>query len=222
MKKTQTEYPLEFQTASDIAHPKLVAIYIRVSKLDQHPENQELELRQYAKAHNFQIADVYEDRISGAKDTRPGLDRLMQDARAGRFKTVIVWKVDRLGRSVAHMVQVIQEWKNLGIDLIITTLGIDTSTPVGKLALGVLMQISEFERELIRERIQLGLNERKDQLEKKGFFINKKGDKVMKLGRPKGAGDKKRRRLSGYYQRWTGKQSTPIKNKDFAKVGNEK
>lgn len=191
-----------------------VALYARVSKLDQHPENQEVELRQYAKTHNFEIVDVYEDRISGAKSTRPGLDRLMQDARAGKFKTVICWKIDRLGRSVPHMVQVIQEWRNLGIDLIITTLGFDTSTPTGKLVLGVLMQIAEFERELIRERILLGLERKKREYAKQG----------KKLGRPKGAHDKKRRTTSGYVLRWANKnkKTTPGKSRVFPKVENEK
>jgi len=174
-----------------------VALYARVSKLDQHPENQIQELENYAKTRNYEIYDNYVDKISGAKDTRPGLDRLMQDARAGKFKTVIVWKIDRLGRNVVHMGQVIQEWENLGIDLVITTLGVDTSTPTGKLVLGVLMQISQFERELIRERIILGLERKKREYKKQG----------KKLGRPKGSKDKnpRGRRKSGYYQRWAKK-----------------
>lgn len=167
-----------------------VALYCRVSKLDQHAENQEIELKDYSKRNNFEIYKIYIDRISGAKDTRPALNDLMTDARKKRFNAVIVWKVDRLGRSVAHMTQVIQEWQNLGIDLIITTLGIDTRTPTGKLILGILKQIAEFERELIRERILLGLERRKKQ--------------GKPLGRPKGSKDKnpKGRRKSGYYRRW--------------------
>jgi len=183
---------------------KRVALYVRVSKLEQHPENQEIELKQYAKNHNFKISDIYEDRISGAKDSRPRLNDLMTDARKKQFAAVIIWKVDRLGRSVAHMAQIIQEWDNLGIDLIITTLGVDTRTPAGKLVLGVLMQIAEFERELIRERIQLGLERRKRELKTKGYFI-KDGKKITKLGRPKGKKDEGRRRKSGYYQRWAKK-----------------
>jgi len=166
-----------------------VALYCRVSKLDQHPENQEIELKDYAKRNNFEIYKVYIDKISGAKDTRPALNDLMMNARKKMFKAVLVWKVDRLGRSVAHMNQVIQEWQNLGIDLIITTLGVDTRTPTGKLILGILSQIAEFERELIRERIILGLERRKKQ--------------GKRLGRPKGSKDKnpKGRHKSGYYRR---------------------
>lgn len=167
-----------------------VALYVRVSKTDQHPENQIIELKDYTKRNNFEIYKIYTDKISGAKDSRPALNDLMTDARKKMFKAVIIWKVDRLGRSVAHMTQVIQEWQNLGIDLIITTLGIDTRTPTGKLILGILGQIAEFERELIRERILLGLERRKKQ--------------GKKLGRPKGSKDKnpKGRRKSGYYRRW--------------------
>lgn len=180
-----------------------VALYCRVSKLDQHPENQEIELKDYAKRNNFDIYKIYTDRISGAKDSRPALNDFMTDARKKMFKAVLIWKVDRLGRSVAHMTQVIQEWQNLGIDLIITTLGVDTRTPTGKLILGIFSQIAEFERELIRERIQLGLTRRKKELKIKGYFV-KDGKKIIKLGRPKGSKDKnpKGRHKSGYYRRW--------------------
>jgi DNA invertase Pin-like site-specific DNA recombinase len=180
-----------------------VALYCRVSTLEQHPENQEIELKDYANRNNFEIYNIYTDKISGAKDSRPALNDLMTDARKKLFKAVLIWKVDRLGRSVAHMTQVIQEWQNLGIDLIITTLAIDTRTPTGKLILGIFSQISEFERELIRERINLGLERRKKELKEKGYF-EKEGKKITKLGRPTGARDKnpKGRRKSGYYRRW--------------------
>ena len=170
-----------------------VALYCRVSKLDQHPENQKIQLKEFAKRNNFEIYDIYIDKISGAKESRPRLNDLMTDARKKMFNAVIIWKVDRLGRSVAHMSQIIQEWQNLGIALIITTLGIDTRTPTGKLILGILSQIAEFERELIRERIHLGLERRKKQ--------------GKPLGRPKGSKDKnpKGRRKSGYYMRWAKK-----------------
>jgi len=111
------------------------------------------------------------------------------------------------------MVQVIQELQNLGIELIITTLGIDTRTPAGKLVLSVLMQIAEFERELIKERINLDLIRRKKQLKDQGFFV-KNGKKITKLGRPKGRKDQRPRRKSGYYKRWENKskKNYPGKN----------
>jgi len=197
-----------------------VALYCRVSKLDQHPENQEIELKRYAELNNFEIYDIYIDKISGAKASRPRLNDLLVDARKKQFKAVIIWKVDRLGRSTIHMTQVIQELNNLGIELIITTLGVDTRTASGKLVLGVLMQIAEFERELIRERINLGLNRRKKQLKEKGYFI-KDGKRVTRLGRPKGKKDSKgRRSKSGYYRRWEKQRSkniTPHENGFFDK-----
>lgn len=203
-----------------------VALYCRVSTLDQHPENQEIELKEYANRHNFEIYDIYIDQISGAKESRPRLNDLMTDARKKMFKAVLIWKVDRLGRSVAHMTQVIQEWQNLGIDLIITTLGVDTRTPTGKLILGILSQIAEFERELTRERIQLALNQRKKELKTKGYFVKKDGKKITKLGRPKGSKDKnpKGRRKSGYYKRWQkeGKKTTLGKIEENIRRANER
>jgi len=167
---------------------KTAALYARVSTRDQEPENQLIELRKYAERFDLEVYEEYIDKISGAKENRPGLDRLLQDARQRRFNFVIVWKIDRLGRSVSHMVQVIQELQHLHIDLVITTLGVDTQSPVGKLVLGVLMQIAEFERELIRERVLLGLKRAKRQ--------------GRRLGRPAGSKDKKPRRKSGYVNRW--------------------
>jgi DNA invertase Pin-like site-specific DNA recombinase len=148
-----------------------VALYCRVSKLDQNPENQEMQLIEYSVRNNFEVYKTYFDKISGAKASRPALNDLLVDARQKQFQAVIIWKVDRLGRSVAHMVQVIQELQNLNIELIITTLGIDTRTPAGKLVLGVLMQIAEFERELIKERINLGLYRRKNNSKTKVILL---------------------------------------------------
>jgi len=182
---------------------KIAALYARVSTLDQKPENQLIELQNYAKTRGFAVYDEYVDRISGAKESRPDLNRLMIDARKGRFNVVIVWKVDRLGRSTKHLYQIIEEWDNLGIDFIITTLGIDTSTAAGKLVFGVFAQIAEFERALIRERINLAMERRKKQLKTQGYYVNSKGEKKTALGRPKGKKDSKgRRRKSGYYRRW--------------------
>jgi DNA invertase Pin-like site-specific DNA recombinase len=195
---------------------KTAALYARVSTLDQHPENQLETLRNYAKTRDYDVYDEYVDRISGAKKSRPDLNRLMIDARNHKFNVVVVWKIDRLGRSTKHLYQIIGEWDNLGIDFILTTLGVDTATPAGKLVFGVMAQIAEFEREIIRERIQLGINQRKKSIEKQGYYINSNGERKTSLGRPKGKKDSKgRRRKSGYYRRWEkerGKKSTPHKN----------
>ena len=174
-----------------------VAIYVRVSKEDQHPENQILELEEFAKDRGFDVYFTYVDKISGSKDSRPALNELMMDARNKKFNAVVVWKLDRLGRSLQHLIQVIQEWDKLGIDFICKTQPIDSTTPSGKLIFHIFGAIAEFEREIIRERILLGLERRKKQ--------------GKKLGRPKGSKDKKARRKSGYYQRWASKKTTPMK-----------
>ena len=174
-----------------------VAIYVRVSKEDQHPENQIIELEEFAEIKKFDVYFTYVDRISGSKDSRPALNELMIDARRKKFNAVLVWKLDRLGRSLQHLIQTIKEWENQGIDFISMTQGFDTTTKEGKLFFHIFGAIAEFEREIIRERILLGLERRR-----------KEG---KPLGRPKGSKDKKRRRRSGYIQRWAGKKTTPSK-----------
>jgi len=176
-----------------------VALYCRVSKEEQIPENQEFELSDYAKNRDFEIYKTYTDKISGVKDSRPALNELMTDARNKCFDAVIVWKLDRLGRSLQHLIQIIQEWKNLNIDFICKTEPIDTTSASGELIFHIFGAIAQFERQLITERINLGL----DRARKQGKHI----------GRPKGKKDTKIRRKSGYYQRWS-KKSSPSKNKD--------
>jgi len=174
---------------------KKVALYARVSTIDQNPENQLLALREYVKNHrdeygnrDMEIYHEYVDYISGSKQSRTELNKLMINARNHRFSDVIIWKVDRLGRSTLHMYQIVEEWKKLGINFIITTLNIDTNTPSGKLIFGILGQIAEFERELTRQRTKLAYQRAKK--EKRPW------------GRPQGSQDKKPRKKSGYYMRW--------------------
>jgi DNA invertase Pin-like site-specific DNA recombinase len=189
-----------------------VAIYCRVSKEEQNPENQKVELLNYVRNHpELELYNIYEDRISGVKDSRPELDRLMQDARKRKFNHVVIWSVDRLGRSPAHFFQVIEEWSKLGISFSITTLGIDTSTPVGKFVTGILSQVAELERQFTIDRINLSLKRIKREIETKGYYLTKGGRKITQLGRPKGKKDSKPRRKSGYYQRWAAANKTPGK-----------
>lgn len=175
-----------------------IAIYVRVSKEEQHPENQEIELIEYAKNKNFEIFKVYTDKISGSRDSRPALNELMIDARKRYFDAVICWKLDRLGRSLQHLIQIINEWENLSIQFICITQNIDTTNASGKLIFHIFGAIAEFERKLIVERINLGLDRARSQ--------------GKKLGRPKGSKDKKRRKKGGYYLRYQkNKQSSPSK-----------
>lgn len=135
------------------------AIYVRVSTHDQTTASQEHELRAYCDRRGWHDAQVFVDQISGSKFVRPGLDALMHVVRAGRVERVIVFKLDRLGRSLPHLALILEELGRHSVALIATSQGIDTSNsnPVGRLQLNVLMAVAEFEREIIRERVNAGL-----------------------------------------------------------------
>ena len=137
----------------------MAAIYARVSTADQHNAIQIRELTEYVERRGWELAGVYQDTMSGAKANRPGLDKLMADARQRRFDAVLVWKLDRFGRSLVHCVSGIQELSSLGIRFIATSQGLDTdeSNPASKLLLHILAAVAQFERELIRERTIAGL-----------------------------------------------------------------
>jgi len=143
-----------------------VAIYIRVSTIKQEGgvETQRQELEGYCQRRGFEIVEVYEDiGESGAKDNRPALEKLMQDARKRHFDAVIVQRLDRLGRSVRHLLHTLDELQSLGIDFISIHQGIDTTTPSGRMILAFLGAISEYARELIKERVRAGLERAKRQ-----------------------------------------------------------
>ena len=135
------------------------AIYARVSTADQHNAIQIGELSEYVQRREWELAGIYQDQISGAKASRPGLDKLMADARQRRFDVVLVWKLDRFGRSLVHCVSGIQELASLGIRFTASSQGLDTdqSNPASKLLLHILAAVPQFERELIRERTLPGL-----------------------------------------------------------------
>lgn len=135
-----------------------VGIYARVSTTDQHPEIQVHALREYAAARGFEVAGEYVDHgISGAKASRPALDQLMAAARRRDLDVVVVAKLDRLARSVRHLVTVAGELEALGVDLVVRDQQIDTSTPAGRLLFNVIGAIAEFEHDLIRERVRAGV-----------------------------------------------------------------
>ena len=135
------------------------AIYARVSTTDQTNAIQVRELEEYVERRGWELTGVYHDQMSGAKASRPGLDQLMADARRRKFDVVVVWKLDRFGRSLVHCVSGIQELASLGIRFIATSQGLDTdeSNPASKLLMHILAAISQFERELIRERVSAGM-----------------------------------------------------------------
>jgi DNA invertase Pin-like site-specific DNA recombinase len=134
-------------------------MYLRVSTSEQHHDPQRAELMDYCRRRCWEHVAEYTDTISGAKFTRDGLDRLMAEVRRGRVERVVVVKLDRLGRSLPHLAQLIGELDANRVALIATSQGIDTShdNPAGRLQMHVLMAVAEFERSLIRERTKAGL-----------------------------------------------------------------
>ena len=137
-----------------------VAIYARVSTPDgkgQSPEMQLRELREHCERRGWTIAGEYVDRMTGTKDSRPELDRLMADAHKRRFDVVIVWKFDRFARSVSHLLRALETFKALRIDFVSYSEQMDTSTPAGKMVFTVLGAVAELERSLIVERVRAGL-----------------------------------------------------------------
>jgi DNA invertase Pin-like site-specific DNA recombinase len=158
------------------------AIYVRVSTKEQHPEAQLHPLREYAESRGFDVVDEYIDHgVSGTKNSRPALDRMMAAARRRDVDVVLIAKLDRLARSVQHLLTVASEFQALGVDLVVRDQAIDTSTPTGRLLFHVLSSIAEFERDLIRERTQAGLE-----------LARKRG---KKFGRPLATDSKKRARI---------------------------
>lgn len=133
------------------------AIYARVSTNDQSCENQLIELRHYCAAREWTITEYVDTGISGAKDRRPALDKLMTDAAQRRIDAVVVWKLDRMGRSLRHLLNAIAELNAAGVAFVSMGESIDTDSPTGRLLLGIMGSFAEFERERIRERINAGL-----------------------------------------------------------------
>jgi len=143
---------------------RTVAIYTRVSTDHQTTENQERELREIAGRMGWQIVELYRDEgVSGAKsrEHRPAFDALCKDAARRRFGMVMAWSVDRLGRSLQDLVGFLSELHALGIDLFLHQQGLDTTTPAGKAMFQMMGVFAEFERSMIRERVNAGLRRAK-------------------------------------------------------------
>jgi DNA invertase Pin-like site-specific DNA recombinase len=135
-----------------------VALYTRVSTNDQSVEMQTSDLKRYCDQRGFEVYKEYCDQgISGVKDKRPGLDELMADARKRRFDAVLCWRFDRFARSTRHLINSLEEFRNLGIDFVSFQENIDTSSPLGKAIFTIVSAISELERNIILERVRAGL-----------------------------------------------------------------
>lgn len=134
-----------------------IAIYARVSTDDQKADLQLDALKQYAKNRDVTVYKEYIDHISGAKASRPALDEMLADARRRKFDAVAVWKIDRLGRSVQHLLSVLTELQTLNIAFISLQEAIDTTTPAGRMVFTFLGAVAEFERAIIGERVKAGM-----------------------------------------------------------------
>lgn len=143
----------------------VAGLYIRVSTSNggQTTDNQRRELEAYCQRQGWKSV-VYDDSgVSGAKEDRPALNKLLKDASAGKIGVVVVWKIDRLARSVVHLLQVLQQLQAAGVGFVATTQQIDTTSAYGRMVLTFLGAVAEFERSLIVERIKAGLSRAKAQ-----------------------------------------------------------
>ncbi len=166
------------------------AIYYRISTADKQSIGmQQKAVRDYCNREQIKIFKEYSDiGQSGSKESRPNFDIMLRDMRARKFDCVIVYKLDRIGRSLAHLIKLFEEFKVKHINFISVTQNINTTTPEGIMFLHMLMVLSEYERALTISRINSGLARAKAE--------------GKKLGRPKGSKDKGRRRKSGYINRY--------------------
>jgi DNA invertase Pin-like site-specific DNA recombinase len=167
--------------AKELSHRSRVALYGRVSTINhnQDPELQMRELREYAARRDWTIAAEYVDRgISGSKDSRPALNQMMADAHARKFDVLLVWKLDRFGRSLRHLVNALAEFESIGIAFVSLRDNLDLTTPAGRLMFQIIGAMAEFERALIQERVRAGLRNAKS--------------KGKRLGRPKVIVDRSR------------------------------
>lgn len=175
------------------------AIYARVSTEEQTLDQQILPLIEYCKREKWEY-DIYKEKASGANTSRTELDRLMYGVRSRQYKAVVVAKLDRLGRSLKHLIQLVEEFNNKDVQFVCLNPSVDTKTASGRFFIQIMGAVAELEREFIRERTK----EKLEHLKKEG----------RQLGRPRGSKDKKPRRKSGYHIRW-GKKNTPPKSGEF-------
>jgi DNA invertase Pin-like site-specific DNA recombinase len=155
-----TEIPAPFRSTNSSMR---AAIYARVSTVNgQSPEMQLSDLREYASRRGWEVfAEYIDSGVSGAKESRPELNRLMVDAHRRHFDVVLCWKVDRFGRSLKHLVNALADLDSYGIAFVSLRDNLDLSTPSGRLMFQIIGAMAEFERSLIQERVRAGLRNAK-------------------------------------------------------------
>ncbi|SPE40515.1 Invertase protein [Candidatus Sulfotelmatobacter sp. SbA7] len=156
-KSEETEEGEEDDWEETVSDRKRAGIYVRVSTTEQDTGLQETELREYCERRGWESI-LYRDRgQSGAKQDRPALNSLLRELRQRRVDVILVWSLDRLARSLKQLLNIAEECKSLGVDLVSLRQNIDTTLPAGRLMFQVLGAIGEFERELLRERVKAGM-----------------------------------------------------------------
>lgn len=180
------------------------AIYCRVSTQEQTTEQQVKPCIEYCERNGWAY-DVFEEKISGAKTKRRELDLMLQAMRKGVYDAIVIWKLDRLGRSTMHLLQLLEEFRNKKIKLAITTMGINTDQPEGRLFFTIVAGFAELEREFTKQRVKAS--------------IATKRARGIRLGRPPGCKDKRPRRKSGYIERWA---NTPRKGQSHYQLEKQK
>ena len=164
-----------------------VAIYTRVSTDGQSVNAQLADLRETAERRGWEVVHEYTDKgVSGAKgrDQRPGLDAMLKAATRREFDMVAAWSVDRLGRSLQHLVAGLSDLQAADIGLYLHKQGLDTSTPSGRAMFGMLSVFAEFERDLIRERVRAGMKVAKNEQAAGKERLHKNGQLKKPIGRP--------------------------------------
>lgn len=171
-----------------------VAVYGRISTVNQNIETQLRETQDYCQRNGIVEYKTYADvGISGTTASRPQLDALLSDLRAGKIRVIVIFRLDRLGRSLTNLLDLLAEFRNRKVRLISISDGLDTQTdnPMARAFWKLLGVFAELEREIIRERVISGLARAKSQ--------------GKKLGRPAGSKDKGQRSVSGYHLRYAGR-----------------
>jgi DNA invertase Pin-like site-specific DNA recombinase len=141
-----------------VKKPKRAALYLRVSTDGQTTENQSRALKAVASQRGWTVVATYDDNgVSGAKGRDPGLNAMLTDATRGRFNVVMVWAMDRLGRSLADLIDTLRSLEAANVDLYLDQQAIDTTTPAGRMFFHVTGAFAEFERDMIRSRVNAGL-----------------------------------------------------------------
>jgi DNA invertase Pin-like site-specific DNA recombinase len=140
---------------------KRAAVYLRTSTVDQNLQTQVLDLEQMALQRGLEIVQQYSDQVSGTKARRPGLDRMMADARRGRFDVVLVWASDRIARSVKNFLEILDELRRLNVEFVSFREQIDTGGALGRAVAVIIGAVAELERNLIVERVRAGMRRAK-------------------------------------------------------------